>query len=114
MLRRLPRQIILTLCAVFLLGAQQAALAHLIGHLGLAGQATAHLADAADHADALSLSHLCTSCLAISALAAGAPPPVSFPAVAVAVARISAGFEIRHPLISTAPPYAARAPPISL
>lgn len=110
-MHRLPRQITLTLCAVFLLGAQQAAYTHLIGHLGLAGQALAQPADAADHAAALSLSHLCTSCLAISALAAGAPLPAALPLVATAIAGISVDFEIRQHPIPTALPYAARAPP---
>ena len=110
-MQRLPRQIILTLCSVFLLGAQQAAYAHLIGHLGLAGTAVAQPADAAGHATAVSLSHLCSSCLAISALAAGAPPPVSFQAVVSANTDISAGPVLLHLPVPTAPPYAARAPP---
>lgn len=110
-MRRLPRQIILTLSALLLLGAQQAAFAHLIGHLGLAGQALAQPADAARHAAALSLSHLCTTCLAIGALAAGAPLPVSLPAAAAAIAGMSAAFDIRLLPRSSTPPYAARAPP---
>jgi len=110
-MRRLPRQIILTLCALFLIGAQQAAYAHLIGHLGLAGTAVAQPADAAGHAAALSLSHLCSSCLAISALAAGAPLSASFQAVVSANTGLSAGPEFRHLRFPTTPPYAARAPP---
>lgn len=113
-MRRLPRQFILTLCAVFLLGAQQAAYTHLIGHLGVGGQALAQPADAADHAAALSLSHLCTSCLAISALAAGAPLPAVLPLVATAAGGISADFEFHRRPIPTALPYAARAPPYPL
>jgi len=110
-MRRRPRQLILTLCALFLLGAQQAAFAHLIGHLGLGGQAIAQPADAAAHAAALNLSHLCASCLAIGALAAGAPPPASFPATLATVTRTSARLEVQHLPIAGAPPYTARAPP---
>lgn len=113
-MQRLSRQIVLTLCAVFLLGAQQVGFAHLIGHLGLAAQAVAQPADAAGHAVALSLSHLCTSCLAINALAAGAPPPAAFPAVIAAVTGLSTGLELLHLPVPAAPPYAARAPPYAL
>jgi len=113
-MRRLPRQIILTLCALFLLGAQQMAFSHLIGHLGLAATAAAQPGDAAGDAFALSLSHLCTSCLAISALAAGAPLPVSLPVVVAAITGLAPGSELFYLPIATAPPYAARAPPYSL
>ena len=116
-MHRLPRQIVLTLCALFLLGAQQAAYTHLIGHLGhrgVAEQIQAQPDDAADHAAALSLSHLCTSCLAISALAAGAPLPALLSLVATAIVGISADFEFHRLPVTTAPPYAARAPPYLL
>ena len=110
-MRRLPRQLILTLCALLLLSAQQSAYAHLIGHLGLGGQAVAQPADAVGHAVALSLSHVCTSCLAFSALASGAPMPASSPAVEPAVTGVPASTELHHPLRANAAPYAARAPP---
>jgi len=113
-MHRLTRQVILTLCALFLLGAQQVAFSHLIGHLGLTATAAAQPADAAGDAVALSLSHLCTSCLAISALAAGAPLPVSLPAIAAAVAGLFGNLERPGLPVSTASPYAARAPPYSL
>jgi len=116
-MRRLPRQIILTLCALLLLGAQQAAYTHLIGHLGyleLSGPAVAQQADTAGDAAALSLSHLCSSCLAISAVAAGAPLPVSLPAVVAAITGWAAGFELLQRFIPAAPPYLARAPPYTL
>jgi len=113
-MRRRPRQILLTFCALFLLGAQQAAYAHLIGHLGVGGQAVAQPADAVAHRVALSLSHLCTGCLAISALAAGAPPPVSISAAVEATDGIFVGFAIHHPLVTRALFYAARAPPDAL
>jgi len=113
-MHRLTRQIILTVCALFLLGAQQAAFSHLIGHLGLAATVVAQPADAAGDAVALSLSHLCTGCLAISALAAGAPLPVLLPALAAAISGLPDGLELPGLPVSTAPPYAARAPPYSL
>lgn len=113
-MRRLPRQVILTLCALLLLGAQQAAYTHLIGHLGFAGPAVVLPADAGGDAVALGLSHLCTGCLAISALAAGAPLPLSLPAVVAAVTGRAAGPELLHLAVGAAPPYAARAPPRSL
>lgn len=113
-MHRLTRQIILTLCALVLLGAQQAAFSHLIGHLGLAATTVAQPVDAAGDAVALGLSHLCSSCLAISALAAGAPLPLSLPALAAVISGVSSGIEISGLPVPTAPPYAARAPPYSL
>ena len=113
-MRHLPRRLILTLCALLLLGAQQAAYTHLIGHLAPAAPVVAQPADASGDAVALSLSHLCTSCLAISALAAGAPLPVSLPAVADAVVGSSADVSLLRLTVATALPYAARAPPQSL
>jgi len=113
-MHRLTRQLILTLCALFLIGAQQAALSHLIGHLGVTATASAQPADAAGDAIALSLSHLCTGCLAISALAAAAPLSVLLPALAAADSGLSDGLKLSGLPISTAPPYAARAPPHSL
>jgi len=113
-MHRLHRQTILTLCALLLLGAQQTAYSHFIGHLGLAGAAAAQPADASGDAVALGLSHLCTGCLAINALAAGAPLPVSLPAVVAAVTGFPVGSELDHPSSAAAPPYAARAPPYSL
>jgi len=113
-MHRLTRQLILTLCALFLIGAQQAAFSHLIGHLGLTATASAQPAEAAGDAVALSLSHLCTSCLAISALAAGAPLPASMPAAPSAISGLPDGRVHAGLPVPTVPPYAARAPPYSL
>lgn len=62
--------------ALLLLGGQQAALAHMVGHAavqaGLDGSAAAH-SDDEGHGAALALSHVCTTCLAFAG-ADGAPP----------------------------------------
>lgn len=116
-MRRLPRQLILCLCALFLIGAQQAAYAHLISHLGHPGhpgQTAAQPADAASHATAACLSHLCATCLAYGALASGAPLPVSLQVADPALAEAPICFEFHRPPLSGAPPYTARAPPFPL
>lgn len=111
-MRRRPHPLLAAFFALLLLGAQQAAFAHLIGHLGATAQVMAQ-PDDDGHGEALTLSHVCTTCVGLSALD-GAPPPVlpvlaaaagtyalpTAPAVAVGAASFS--------------PYLARAPPAVL
>lgn len=107
------------LLSLLLLGAQQAAFAHLIGHLGASGgPAAAEVAaldrDDANHGEARTLADACTACVSASAIASaapfGVPPQLTFvggvetPPAAAPLARVAAA-----PL-----PYLARAPPFLL
>ncbi|GAB2181314.1 hypothetical protein DLREEDagrD3_15370 [Denitratisoma sp. agr-D3] len=111
-MKRLPRPFIALLAALLLVLAQQAALAHMIGHTGAAAQ-SAIQQNEDGHGAALSLSHACTTCIAFSALDSFAASPTwQLPAAgaahvrtpAIAVARSSAGIVTLR----------ARAPPLPL
>ena len=66
-MKRFHRPLFALLFSLLLIGSQQAALAHMVGHLG--GQAeTAVHQEESGHGAALSLSHTCTTCIAYAAL----------------------------------------------
>lgn len=112
--RRRPHPLIVLLCALFLLGAQQAAYAHFIGHLGSAAETTAQEGGDAGHGAAATLAHVCTTCAAFAALGMAPPAaPPSLPANAVPTSPIRppAASRIAVPAV---PPCGARAPPIVL
>jgi hypothetical protein len=106
------------LLSLLLLGAQQVAFAHMISHIGpVSGPAsavtTAHQGDEG-HGEALTLSHVCTTCVGVSGLAATAPcavPPRltfdgAFFAPMASPSMVVAAAALRH--------YLARAPPAVL
>jgi len=109
-----PRQLILLLCALFLLGAQQAAFAHLIGHFSFAAESVTQPGNENGNGSAPSLSHVCTTCLAFTALAAAVPPLAQFPAVPLALAETPVRAEFPRVPTPGVLPYAARAPPFPL
>jgi hypothetical protein len=109
-------RLLLVALSLLFVGGQQAALAHLIGHVADLGNASAQVvAQQGDdeHGAALTLSHVCTTCIALDSFAAPLPalPRISFAdgALAVPPAPTFSAFVV-------APPrrYAARAPPTSL
>lgn len=109
-LRRHP--LIALLCVLCLLGAQQAANAHFIGHLGTAAEASAFHKGGAD--DASALDSVCATCAAFAALSSS-PPSYAAPFVALRVG--SPRPASSHPFLTpapAAPPYASRAPPAVL
>lgn len=108
--RRHP--LIVLLCAVFLLGAQQAAYAHFLGHLGIAAETTASDGGDNEHGAATTLSHVCTTCAAFSALG-GAAPAADAPAFDFLEPTASAlPLPAAAPFVARAgPPAGARAPP---
>lgn len=109
------RPLVAVLLSLLLLGAQQAAFAHMVGHIG-AASATVATADQGDegHGEALNLSHVCTTCVSASGLASaapfGVPPRLTFDGAAEAPIAATA-----H-AVAIAPPrsYLARAPPAVL
>ena len=104
------------LCALCLLGAQQAANAHFIGHIGTAAESTAFHkgGKSGNGSDAPALDGVCATCAAFAALVA-APPVHVAPQVAARTSVIrmfvQAPVFVPAPL---APPYASRAPPAVL
>lgn len=107
------RSFIAVLLSLVLVGAQQMAFAHMIGHLGASTVSVATGGDEG-HGEALSLSHVCTTCVGASALMVGAPcgvpPPLTFEGCAVGPT--SAWAVLLDS--SAATPYLARAPPLVL
>lgn len=108
--RRHP--LIVLLCALFLLGAQQAAYAHFLGHLGIAAETTASDGGDKEHGAATTLSHVCTTCAAFSAID-GAAPGAEAPAVGLLeLAAPALSLPAVAPFVTRAgPPAGARAPP---
>lgn len=110
------RPLIAVLLSLLLLGAQQAAFAHMVGHIGAAGSVAVvdHDRDAG-HSTAESLSHVCTTCVALAALTGGALP--SAPVAPLGAAAVDAA--PLPPLLPACPGaafslYRARAPPAVL
>lgn len=111
---RRPHPLFAVLCALFLLGAQQAAYAHFISHQGSAAETTAQEGGDVGHGAAATLAHVCTTCVTFAALGMAPPAaPPSLPANAVPTSLISppAASRIAVPAL---PPCGARAPPAIL
>jgi hypothetical protein len=109
------RPLVAVLLSLLLLGAQQVAFAHMIGHIGSVG-ATVTTVDGDDegHGEALTLSHVCTTCVSASGLASaapfGVPPGLTFDgAVEAPIAVTGLSVAVAVPLR-----YLARAPPAVL
>jgi hypothetical protein len=100
--------LIVLLCVLCLLGAQQAAHAHFIGHLGAAAEATAVQSDS-DAAPALE--YICATCAAFAALSSAPPTHVAPPAGSPAAMTLHAAAVPTFVPAPTPPPYASRAPP---
>lgn len=107
--------LIAVLLSLLLLGAQQGAFAHMIGHLGGATGHVTLVAQGDDgHGEALSLSHVCTTCVTAAALFAAAPPGVPASPTVAGVAD-APGSMVVTAIPAPAPPvYLARAPPAVL
>lgn len=104
---------LVTLCALFLLGAQQAAFVHLLSHLGSRAESAVQPRDGGSHGTAPDLSHVCTLCAAFAALDA-APLSLSLP---LAETRLPNETPRHAALVLPARfsgQYRARAPPILL
>jgi hypothetical protein len=109
------RPFLAVLLSLLLLGAQQAAYAHMIGHIGpaISAETTASHNDD-EHGHALNLSHVCTTCVSAAGLASaapsGVPPRLTFDgALEVPSTAIRSGASV-----AAAQPYLARAPPAVL
>jgi hypothetical protein len=109
------RPFVAVLLSLLLLGAQEVAFAHMIGHIGAGGVAVVTVeGDDEGHGEALTLSHVCTTCVSASGLASaapfGVPPGLTFDAV------VEAPMAVTDFAVAVAVPlrYLARAPPVVL
>ncbi|MDA8256250.1 MAG: hypothetical protein M0Z99_11545 [Betaproteobacteria bacterium] len=79
-MRRVLNPFLVLLLSLLLLGSQQAALAHMLGHAvaPAAAQAATEVAQGqdAEHGAALVLSHVCTTCISFAGADLAPPAPV--------------------------------------
>jgi hypothetical protein len=109
-MRRLRHHPLIALfCVLCLLGAQQAAHAHFVGHLGAAAETTA-VHSGSDEAPGLE--YVCTTCAAFSALSSAPPSQAAAPAASPAANQVHAAVVSRFVPAPAPPPYASRAPPV--
>jgi len=110
-MRRSPFHLLIAiLCALCILGAQQAAYAHYVGHIDCtAGAATAEYGDNGDVPP-----YACTICTAFAGLIAAPPAFVALISVAHVAAIPILGIPTAYLPAHSAPPYTARAPPAVL
>ncbi len=113
---RLRQPLIAFLLALLLLGAQQAAVAHLVGHAAGPGSAVPGLADppggegdGSDHG--AGLAQLCTTCLAFAALDGAAAAPVHLLDLAAAQSAAPGHPAAEPPSLPHRLAHRARAPP---
>lgn len=109
------RPFVAVLLSLLLLGAQEMAFAHMIGHIGAGGAAVATVdGDDEGHGEALTLSHVCTTCVSATGLASaapfGVPPGLTFDGVVEAPDTATAHLVA----VASTHPYLARAPPVVL
>lgn len=110
-MRRLFNPLIALLLALLLVSGQQGALAHMLAHAAGGAQTLTAQEDDSSHGTALTLSQVCTTCIAFAG--AGAAP------LAASSAWLPAPGEIAHPAIAVSPAptirfvaaYRSRAPP---
>jgi hypothetical protein len=109
------RPFVAALLSLLLLGAQQVAFAHMIDHVGGASAAVTTIDHNDDgHGEALTLSHVCTTCVSASGLASaapfGVPPRLTFDGA------VEAPLAVTDLAVVAAAPlrYLARAPPAVL
>lgn len=101
------------LCALFLLGAQQAAFVHLLSHFGSRAESAAQPQDGGSHGTAPGLSHVCPLCAAFASLD-GAPLPLNLSLAATSLPNETPRHAGLIPPARFSGQYLARAPPILL
>ncbi|MBK6676979.1 MAG: hypothetical protein IPG52_09175 [Rhodocyclaceae bacterium] len=106
------RPVLAVLLSLLLVGAQQAAFAHMIGHIGTADIGVASLDPGDDrHGEALALSDVCTTCVGASGIASavpfGVPPRLTFDGVVetpIAVTQLAVAVAVPLRYLARAPP----------
>lgn len=113
-MRRVLNPLLALLLSLLLLGSQQAALAHMLGHaVAPAAQTATEVAQGqdAEHGAALVLSHVCTTCIAFAAADLAPPAPVLPLAFATDNAATHAVAVAPAPTLALLAAFRSRAPP---
>lgn len=111
-MRRVLHPFLALLLSLLLVGGQQAALAHMLGHVLV--PATVQVVDAneADHGAALSLSHTCTTCIAFAGADLAPPAALAPPALAAGNTAALAIAVPPAPTLAFLAAFRSRAPPL--
>ena len=104
---------IVLLCALFMLGAQQAAFVHLLSHLAPRTESLGAPQDGGSHGKAPDLSHVCTTCAAFATLDA-APSSFGLPLAAAHLPNETPLYAAVTLPARFSGQYRARAPPVLL
>lgn len=114
-MRRVLNPFLALLLSLLLLGSQQAALAHMLGHAAAqsAAQVATEVAQGqdAEHGAALVLSHVCTTCIAFAGADLAPPAPVLPVAFAANNAAAAAVAVAPAPTLAFIAAFRSRAPP---
>jgi hypothetical protein len=99
------------LLSLLLIGSQQAALAHMLGHAVVPAAVQVVDDGDADHGAALSLSHTCTTCIAFAGADLAPPAPLAPPALTADATAALAVAVPPAPTLAFRAAFRSRAPP---
>ena len=111
-MRRRLHPLIALFLALLLVGSQQVAIAHMLGHAAAPGPLPIAQTEDADHGTALALSHVCTTCIAFAGADAAPPASILAPAPAAGQPRAPAVGVPPPPTLRLIAAFHSRAPPL--
>lgn len=111
-MRRRLHPLFALLLALLLIGSQQAAFAHMLGHAAVPAPFQNAQAEDVDHGTALALSHVCTTCIAFAGADAALPASLLGTALAAGQPRAPAVAVPPAPTLRRIAAFHGRAPPL--
>ena len=115
-MRRFLHPLFVLLLSLLLIGSQQAALAHMLGHAvaPAAAQPATEVVQGedSDHGAALVLSHVCTTCIAFAGADLAPPAPLAPPALAAGNTAALVVAVPPAPTLAFLAAFRSRAPPL--
>jgi hypothetical protein len=111
-MRRHLHPLFALLLSLLLIGSQQAALAHMLGHAVVPAAVQVIDAGDADHGAALVLSHTCTTCIAFAGADLAPPAPLAPPSLAAGNTPALAVAVPPAPTLAFLAAFRSRAPPL--
>ena len=110
-MRRFLHPLLALFLSLLLVGGQQAALAHMLGHAATAGTVEVVQEGDAGHDAALALSHVCTTCIAFAGADLAPPAPILPVAFAASNPAAAALAVPPAPTLAFIAAFRSRAPP---
>ncbi len=110
-MRRLLHPVFALLLSLLLIGSQQAALAHMLGHVLVPAAIQVVDANDTDHGAALSLAHTCTTCIAFAGADLAPPAPLAPPSLAAGNTAVLVAAVPPAPTLAFLAAFRSRAPP---